>query len=153
MITIEPTPANLEESLSRSGLTSFLNRARLAVGLRGEVEVLLADGPPDRTVFHCFSGDAALARLAVSHGWYLSFAGPVSFGPNEALREALRVVPPSLLLVETDAPFLTPQPVRKHRNQPAFVAHTAARLAEERGVAYAELEAQVERNAAEVFGW
>ena len=75
------------------------------------VEVLLADGAPDRTVFHCFSGDADLARLAVSQGWFLSFAGPVSFGPNEALRDALREVPPSQLLVETDAPVPDRAPV------------------------------------------
>ncbi|WP_456788414.1 TatD family hydrolase [Cellulomonas sp. P5_C5] len=97
------------------------------------VEVLLADGAPDRTVFHCFSGDADLARLAVSHGWYLSFAGPVSFGANDALRDALRVVPPSLLLVETDAPYLTVHPFRGRPNAPYLLPGTVRTVAEVTG--------------------
>ncbi|GEK21350.1 TatD family hydrolase [Cellulomonas xylanilytica] len=97
------------------------------------VEVLLADGAPDRTVFHCFSGDAELARLAVSHGWYLSFAGPVSFGANDALREALREVPPSLLLVETDAPYLTVHPFRGRPNAPYLLPGTVRTVADVTG--------------------
>ncbi|WP_456845932.1 TatD family hydrolase [Cellulomonas sp. P5_C6] len=93
------------------------------------VEVLLADGAPDRTVFHCFSGDAALARLAVEHGWYLSFAGPVSFGPNDELRAALREVPPSRLLVETDAPYLTVHPFRGRPNAPYLLPGTVRAVA------------------------
>jgi TatD DNase family protein len=97
------------------------------------VEVLLADGAPDRTVFHCFSGDAALARLAVSQGWFLSFAGPVSFGPNEALRDALREVPPGQLLVETDAPYLTVHPFRGRPNAPYLLPGTVRTVAEVTG--------------------
>ena len=97
------------------------------------VEVLLADGAPDRTVFHCFSGDAELARLAVSHGWYLSFAGPVSFGANDALRAALREVPPSLLLVETDAPYLTVHPFRGRPHAPYLLPGTVRTVAEVTG--------------------
>ncbi|NUU16892.1 TatD family hydrolase [Cellulomonas humilata] len=97
------------------------------------VEVLLADGAPDRTVFHCFSGDAGLARLAVAHGWYLSFAGPVSFGANDALRDALREVPPSLLLVETDAPYLTVHPFRGRPNAPYLLPGTVRTVAEVTG--------------------
>jgi len=94
------------------------------------VEVLLADGAPDRTVFHCFSGDAELARLAVAQGWYLSFAGPISFKANDELRAALREVPPSLLLVETDAPYLTVHPFRGRPNAPYLLPGTVRTVAD-----------------------
>jgi TatD DNase family protein len=105
-----------------------------------------------RVILHCFSMpdrlDACLER-----DYWISFAGNVTYPPNRALREAAREVPASRLLVETDAPYLTPQAVRKERNQPANVTLTAEVVAAERGVSYEELEAQVERNAAELFGW
>ena len=105
-----------------------------------------------RVILHCFSMpdrlDACLER-----GYWISFAGNVTYPPNRALREAAREVPAERLLVETDAPYLTPQAVRKERNQPANVTLTAEVVAAERGVSYEELEAQVERNAAELFGW
>lgn len=105
-----------------------------------------------RVILHCFSMpdrlDACLER-----GYWISFAGNVTYPPNGALRAAAREVPAERLLVETDAPYLTPQAVRKERNQPANVTLTAEVVAAERGVSYAELEAQVERNAAELFGW
>jgi TatD DNase family protein len=106
-----------------------------------------------RVILHCFSMPEQLDACLEHPAWWFSFAGNVTYPKNEALRDVARRVPLERLLVETDAPFLTPQPVRKHRNQPAFVAHTAARVAEERGITYTELEAAVERNAAEVFGW
>jgi TatD DNase family protein len=93
------------------------------------VDVLLADGAPERTVFHCFSGDAALARLAADHGWYLSFAGPVTFGANDALRAALAVTPLDHVLVETDAPYLTPHPFRGRPNAPYLLPHTVRTVA------------------------
>ena len=95
------------------------------------IEVLERDGAPERTVFHCFSGDAAMARYCTDRGWYLSFAGPVTFGSNVALREALRVVPLSRLLVETDAPYLTPHPFRGRPNAPYLLPHTVRRVAVE----------------------
>jgi TatD DNase family protein len=99
-------------------------------------------------ILHCFSMpdrlDACLER-----GYWISFAGNLTYPPNGALR----AVPEERLLVETDAPYLTPQAVRKERNQPANVTLTAELLAAERGVSYEQLEAQVERNAAELFGW
>lgn len=105
-----------------------------------------------RVILHCFSMpdrlDACLER-----GYWISFAGNVTYPPNRALREAAREVPADRLLVETDAPYLTPQAIRKERNAPANVVLTAEVVAAERGVAYEELEAQVERNAAELFGW
>ena len=83
----------------------------------------------------------------------ISFAGNVTYPKSEALAAAAERVPPERLLVETDAPYLTPQAVRKERNQPAFVTHTARFVADRRGLAYDELEALVERNAAGLFGW
>ncbi|MDQ0372008.1 TatD family hydrolase [Cellulomonas humilata] len=116
------------------------------------VEVLLADGAPDRTVFHCFSGDAELARLAVSHGWYLSFAGPVSFGANDALRDALREVPPSLLLVETDAPYLTVHPFRGRPNAPYLLPGTVRTVAEVTGRPLADVCTALAATSEAVYG-
>ncbi|GMA24823.1 hydrolase TatD [Luteimicrobium album] len=116
------------------------------------VDVLLADGAPERTVFHCFSGDAALARLAAEHGWYLSFAGPLTFGANDALRAALVVTPLDRVLVETDAPHLTPHPFRGRPNAPYLLPHTVRRAAEVKGLELAEFCAAVVRNTAEVYG-
>ncbi|GAA1988424.1 TatD family hydrolase [Isoptericola halotolerans] len=94
------------------------------------IEVLLADGAPERTVFHCYSGDAEMATLAAEHGWYLSFAGPVTYPKNDHLRAALRTVPLELVLVETDAPYLPPHPFRGRPNGPYVVAHTVRAMAE-----------------------
>ncbi|PJI94066.1 TatD family hydrolase [Luteimicrobium subarcticum] len=94
------------------------------------VDVLLRDGAPERTVFHCFSGDAGLARLAAQHGWYLSFAGPLTFGANDALRAALAVTPLDHVLVETDAPYLTPHPYRGRPNAPYLLPHTVRAVAD-----------------------
>ncbi|QAY64639.1 TatD family deoxyribonuclease [Xylanimonas allomyrinae] len=94
------------------------------------VDVLLADGAPERTVFHCFSGDVDLARVCAEHGWYLSVAGPVTYKANAHLREAVRVAPIDLLLAETDAPYLTPHPFRGQPNAPFAVAHTVRFLAD-----------------------
>jgi TatD DNase family protein len=103
-------------------------------------------------VMHCFSMPERLAQC-VQRGYAISFAGNVTYKSAAELAQAARAVPTELLLVETDAPYLTPQAVRKQRNQPAFVAYTAAFLAELRGVTVEELGATVERNAARVFGW
>lgn len=116
------------------------------------VATLLRVGAPVRTVFHCFSGDAALARLAAEHGWYLSFAGTVTFKNAPALREALAVVPRELITVETDAPYLTPMPHRGRPNAPYLVPHTVRFMAAELGVPVDELAAQIARNAQTVYG-
>ncbi len=116
------------------------------------VEVLLADGAPERTVFHCFSGDAELARLAVSHGWFLSFAGPVSFGANDDLRAALREVPPALLLVETDAPYLTVHPFRGRPNAPYLLPGTVRTVAEVTGRSVEDVCAGVSATSEQVYG-
>jgi len=103
-------------------------------------------------VMHCFS---AVDRLdeCVERGYMCSFAGNVTYPKATDLQEAAARVPDELLLVETDAPFLAPQPVRGKPNTPANVVHTARRIADLRGTSYEDLERLVERNAARVFGW
>jgi TatD DNase family protein len=103
-------------------------------------------------VIHCFSMPSRLDEC-LERGYAISFAGNVTYKNAADLAAAARRVPEDSLLVETDAPYLTPQVVRKERNQPAFVAHTVAFLAELRGVTVEDLGAAVERNAARVFGW
>jgi TatD DNase family protein len=103
-------------------------------------------------VMHCFSMPEQLAQC-VQRGYAISFAGNVTYNSAADLADAATRVPDELLLVETDAPYLSPQPVRKQRNQPAFVAHTAAFLAQLRGVSTDLLGETVTRNAARVFGW
>jgi TatD DNase family protein len=105
-----------------------------------------------RVILHCFSIPERL-DACLERGYWISFAGNVTYPANAALREAAREVPAERLLVETDAPYLSPQAVRKERNAPANVVLTAQVVAAERGVSYEQLEAQVERNAAELFGW
>jgi TatD DNase family protein len=103
-------------------------------------------------IMHCFSMPARLDEC-LAEGWWISFAGNVTYPKAVDLARAAAEVPDDRLLVETDAPYLTPQSVRKHANQPAFVTHTARFVAERRGVAYEDLERLVERNAATLFGW
>lgn len=103
-------------------------------------------------VLHCFSAPQRVGDAA-ERGWYCSFAGNVTYPRSEELREAAAAVPADRILVETDAPYLSPQPLRGKRNQPANVVATAELVAEVRGVSYAELERTVEANAAALFGW
>jgi len=107
---------------------------------------------PERTVFHCFSGDESLARLAADEGWYCSFAGNITFKNAENLREALRALPSDRILVETDAPYLTPAPLRGRPNAPYLVPHTARFMAEVRGVDLDEFCAQLASNTVAVYG-
>ena len=113
------------------------------------IDVLLAEGAPERTVFHCFSGDAEMARVCAEHGWYLSFAGPVTFKANDHLRAALTAAPRELILLETDAPYLTPHPFRGQPNAPFAAAHTArsmaAHLEEDLGTLCGDIAANSER--------
>jgi TatD DNase family protein len=103
-------------------------------------------------VLHCFSAPDRLAEC-VEHGYVCSFAGNVTYPKATDLHQAARDVPDDLLMVETDSPYLAPQPVRGKPNEPANVVLTATHVAELRGVSYEQLEATVERNAARVFGW
>jgi TatD DNase family protein len=116
------------------------------------IATLRAQAGGVRVILHCFSMPERLDEC-LEQGWWISFAGNVTYPKAQDLAEAAARVPDDRLLVETDAPYLTPQAVRKERNQPAFVTHTARFVAERRGVAYEELEAIVERNAAALFGW
>ena len=116
------------------------------------VETLLRVGAPERTVFHCFSGDAALARLVTDHGWYVSFAGTVTFKNADDLREALEAAPRNRILVETDAPYLAPVPVRGRPNAPYLVPHTLRFMADVIGTDVSMLAAQVASNTEAVYG-
>ena len=116
------------------------------------LETLVRVGAPDKTVFHCFSGDADMARIAADRGYYLSFAGNVTFKNAQNLRDALAVTPRERILVETDAPFLTPSPFRGRPNAPFLVPVTMRFLAAELGADLDELCAQVAANTLEVYG-
>lgn len=116
------------------------------------VQTLQRVGAPERTVFHCFSGDAALAKLCAEHGWYLSFAGTVTFKNAPALREALAVTPANRILVETDAPFLTPEPHRGRPNAPYLLPNTVRRMAEVLGTDLEELCVRLAKNTETVYG-
>jgi len=109
-------------------------------------------GAPERTVLHCFSGDAAFAELCAENGWFMSFPGIVTFRNAEPLREALRRVPRALLLVETDAPFLTPAPYRGRPNSPYLVPHTVRAMAEILDTELGHLCAQIASNTEAVYG-
>ncbi|RFA14156.1 deoxyribonuclease [Subtercola boreus] len=109
-------------------------------------------GAPERTVFHCFSGDAELAGICAENGWYMSFAGTVTFKNAGKLRDALAVAPRNLLLVETDAPFLTPTPNRGRPNAPYLIPHTLRAMAEHLGTDVSMLAAQISSNTELVYG-
>jgi TatD DNase family protein len=116
------------------------------------LEILAAEGAPEQVVFHCFSGDAAMARRCADAGYVLSFAGTLTFSSAPELREAAAVMPAGLLLAETDAPFLAPMPNRGKSNEPAQVAHTIRALAAARRQDVAELCAVIEATGERVFG-
>jgi TatD DNase family protein len=116
-------------------------------------ELLAAEAEGVEVILHCFSAGPERADVAVRRGWYVSFAGNVTYPKAEELRAAAARVPDELLLVETDSPYLSPQPVRGERNQPAHVVMTAAAVAAARGADPEAQEAAVEANAARLFGW
>jgi TatD DNase family protein len=103
-------------------------------------------------IIHCFSGDYAMARECLDMGFYISIPGTVTFPKSERLREIVARVPLERLLVETDCPYLTPVPHRGKRNEPAFTAHTARRVAEVRKISFEETARATSENAARVFG-
>jgi TatD DNase family protein len=115
-------------------------------------EVLDARAGDTPVVLHCFSAPERAADAA-ERGWRCSFAGHTTYPASGALREAAAQLPPELILVETDAPYLTPQPQRGKPNEPAHVVETARIVAAARGIPYEELDALVEANARALFGW
>ncbi len=115
------------------------------------LRILRSEGAPEAVVFHCFSGDAAMARECVDAGYVLSFAGPVTFKNSRDLQEAAALVPEDAFLVETDAPFLTPHPHRGRANEPYCLPWTVRGIAALRGVAAERVADAAGRNAERVF--
>lgn len=103
-------------------------------------------------VIHCFSGDYRMAQKCLDMGFYLSIPGAVTFGKSEKLQEVVRKIPITSLLVETDAPYLTPHPNRGKRNEPAYVVHTARKVAEIKGLPFEQVADVSSRNARSLFG-
>ena len=116
------------------------------------LRILEQDGPPERVVFHCFSGDAAMARRCADAGYVMSFAGTVTFTNAPTLREAAAVAPPGLILAETDSPYLTPMPHRGKPNTPAMVAHTLRCLADVKQIGIEDMCALVTATGERMFG-
>jgi len=115
------------------------------------LRILVEEGAPERVVFHCYSGDVAMAQVCAEAGYYLSFAGPVTFKANDTLREALRVTPPERVLVETDAPFLTPVPYRGRPNAPYLIPYTVRSMAQTLAVDLHELCVALDANTRRAF--
>ncbi len=116
------------------------------------VQTLRRVGAPERTVFHCFSGNREFAKLVADSGWYLSFAGTVTFKNAEPLRQALEVIPRSRILIETDAPYLTPVPFRGRPNSAYLIPHTLRAMAAHLGTDPSMLAAQISSNTELVYG-
>lgn len=116
------------------------------------VATLLKVGAPKHTVFHCFSGDVALAEILKEHGWFASFSGTVTFKKNQYLRDALRIMPRELIMVETDAPFLTPEPLRGRPNSPYLIGITVRAMAEVLELEVNALAEQLTKNTETVYG-
>ena len=116
------------------------------------VETLLRNGAPDKVVFHCYSGDLELAKICSENGWYASFAGNITIKRNQHLRDSLKVMPKTKILVETDAPFLTPEPLRGRPNAPYLVPITVRFMAQQLGMDANELSGQIAQNTIEVYG-
>ncbi|CAM5423469.1 TatD family hydrolase [Streptomyces viridochromogenes] len=117
------------------------------------LRILKEEGAPERTVFHCYSGDAEMARVCARAGYYMSFAGNVTFKNAQNLRDAVAVAPLELLLVETDAPFLTPAPYRGRPNAPYLIPITVRAMAEVRGIDEDTLAAALGSNTARAFSY
>jgi TatD DNase family protein len=117
-----------------------------------DLERILTDEGVARAVLHCFSGSPEMALRCAAAGWTLSFAGPLTFAKSSGLREVAASVPLDQVLVETDAPYLAPEPWRGRRCEPAYVIHTARTLASVRGMDSEALAAALAQNARRVFG-
>jgi TatD DNase family protein len=116
------------------------------------VQVLSEEGAPERVVFHCFSGDEELARICNDNGWYMSFAGTMTFKNAQNLRDALAIAEPSRVLVETDSPFLTPHPYRGRPNASYMVPYTVRSMADVTGNDLSELCSRLAENTVNAYG-
>ena len=119
---------------------------------RAVLDLLIEEGAPEKTIFHCYSGDAEMARECIENGYILSFAGTLTFKNAPALREAVKFVPIDQLLVETDSPFLAPMPHRGALNTPAQIPTILRFMAEERGEDVGELANAISNNCERLFG-
>ena len=119
---------------------------------RAVLDLLIEEGAPEKTIFHCYSGDAEMARECIENGYILSFAGTLTFKNAPALREAVKLVPIDQLLVETDSPFLAPMPHRGSLNTPAQIPTILRFMAEERGDDVDELSHAISNNCERLFG-
>ena len=119
---------------------------------RAVLDLLIEEGAPEKTIFHCYSGDAEMARECIENGYILSFAGTLTFKNAPALREAVKLVPVDQLLVETDSPFLAPMPHRGSLNTPAQIPTILRFMAEERGDDVDELADAISNNCERLFG-
>ncbi|WPF66799.1 MULTISPECIES: TatD family hydrolase [unclassified Corynebacterium] len=150
-------PLDVQEEALRwhAELAARSGKALMIHNREGDEHLLriLDDSPaPPTVILHCFSSPLPMARQAIERGWVLSFAGNVTFKRNEELREAAALAPRGQLLVETDAPYMTPEPYRGARNEPALVGHTARCVAEARGQAPEELAEEVSRTFDAAYG-
>lgn len=119
---------------------------------RAVLDLLTEEGEPEKVIFHCYSGDAEMARECIEKGYILSFAGTLTFKNAPALREAVKLVPKAQLLVETDSPFLAPMPHRGSLNTPAQIPTILRFMAEERGDDLDELASTISGNCERLFG-
>jgi TatD DNase family protein len=150
-----PRPDQERAFAAHIGLARELEKP-LVIHTRGAeddtIGTLARDARGLDVILHCFSMPDRLDEC-LEHGWWISFAGNVTYPKARELAFAAEQAPLDRILVETDAPYLTPQAVRKERNQPAYVVHTARFIAERRGIGYEELEAAVHANSTRLFGW
>lgn len=116
------------------------------------IETLQGVGAPKKVVFHCYSGDIELAKICAENGWHMSFAGNITIKRNQHLRDSLNFAPKELILIETDAPFLSPEPFRGRPNAPYLVPVTLRFMADQRGVSVSEMALQLNENTERVYG-
>ena len=116
------------------------------------VETLMRVGAPEKVVFHCYSGDVELAEICNKNGWYMSFAGNITIKRNQGFRDSLKHARRELIMVETDAPFLAPEPYRGRTNSPYLVPITVRFMAEQLGIGVNELASQLTDNTERVYG-
>lgn len=153
----ETSPLDVQEEAFRWHIQLAVDsgKALMIHNREGDAEMMrvLADSPrPEHVMLHCFSSPLDVAREAIERGYILSFAGNVTFKRNDELREAARIAPAGQLLIETDAPYMTPEPFRGARNEPSLIGHTAKVVAEARGMEVADLASEVNATFGRVFG-